>query len=108
MENIEEMIRRIVKQCIREYSRQIWDSNQTTIYNDVSELLKSYYEEGEKNAAIRYALQSQRFDPYARIIPLYYKENQTLDIIAHNMGVDVSTIVRNKKRLCMDIYRSII
>ena len=108
MENIEEMIRRIVKQCIREYSKQILDGDQTTIYNDVSELLTSYYKEGEKNAAVRYALQAQRFDPYSRIIPLYYKDKQTLDSIAYNMGVDVSTIVRNKKRLCMDIYKNII
>ena len=108
MENLEEMVRRIVKQCIREYSKQIPDCDQTAIYNDVSELLTSYYKDGEKDAAVRYALQAQRFDPYSRIIPLYYRDQQTLDSIASGMGVDVSTIVRNKKRLCMDIYKSIL
>ena len=108
MEQIEEMIRQIVKQGVREYIKQIPDCDQTAIYNDVSELLTSYYKDEEKDAAVRYALQAQRFDPYSRIIPLYYKDRQTLDSIASGMGVDVSTIVRNKKRLCMEIYKSII
>ena len=107
-QNIEQMIRQIVTECIREYIKQNPDDNSTVIYNDTSELLTEHYKNGEKDAAVTYAIQAQRFDPYFRIIPMYYRDGQTLDTIASNMGVDISTIVRNKKRLCMEIYKGII
>lgn len=107
-QSIEDIIRQTIKQCFREYTKQSSDDNSTVIYNDTSELLVAYYKAGEKDAAVTYAIQAQRFDPYFRIIPMYYKDGQTLDTIASIMGVDISTIVRNKKRLCMEVYKNII
>ena len=102
------MIRQMVEQCVREYIQRNPDDASAVIYNDVSELLFDYYKYGEKDVAVGYAIHAQRSDLYFRIIPMYYKDNQTLEYIAMVMGVDISTIVRNKKRLCMEIYKNII
>lgn len=77
-------------------------------YKDATEMLAAYFNQGEKEMKITYALQVFRFDPYFRIIPLYFGDGRTLEDIAEEMGVDVSTIVRNKKRLCLAIYNEII
>lgn len=74
------------------------------LYEEATELLSNYYSAGKSEASITYAIQSKRFDPYYRIIPLYFEKCYKLEAIAEELGVDVSTIVRNKKRLCLDIY----
>ena len=76
-------------------------------YSDASEILRGYYKGGEKDNSITYAIQAYRFDPYFAIIPLYFREKKTLEAIAEKLGVDVSTIVRNKRRLCLSIYEEI-
>jgi hypothetical protein len=43
-------------------------------------------------------------DTYFRIIPMYYRDQITIESLAVYFGVDISTIVRNKKRLCLRIY----
>lgn len=77
-------------------------------YKDATDILTAYYNQGQKEANITYALQVFRFDPYFRIIPLYFGDGCTLEDIAERLGVDVSTVVRNKKRLCLAIYNEII
>ena len=81
-------------------------SNDSLGYTEVSRALYDYYQSDEQNEDIKKALDAISLDEYARIIPLYYSEGLTIDVIAAEMGVDVSTIVRNKKRLCLDIYTS--
>ncbi len=43
-------------------------------------------------------------DTYFQIIPLYYEEHLKIENVAVYFGVDISTIVRNKKRLCLKVY----
>ena len=109
MEDIKGLIRETVNECIKELARQhmIRDDG-TAAYNDISNLLQEYYKTGEKDNALTYAIQAQRFDPYYRIIEMYYKDDMTLEVIAATMEVDLSTIVRNKKRICLQIYNDII
>ena len=40
-------------------------------------------------------------DPYFDIIQLYFRDGCTNEKIAELLGVDVSTVTRNKKRLCL-------
>lgn len=77
------------------------------LYAEATELLSNYYSAGKSEASITYAIQSIRFDPYYRIIPLYFEKCYKLEAIAEELGVDISTIVRNKKRLCLEIYQRI-
>lgn len=109
MEDIKGLIRETVSECIKELVRQhmIQDTD-TAAYNDISNLLLDYYKNGEKNNALTYAIQAQRFDPYYRIIEMYFRDDMTLEVIARALEVDLSTVVRNKKRLCLQIYNDII
>lgn len=74
------------------------------VYDEVSEMLKLYYKNKQKDARIKKGLEELKNDMYFDIIPLYYQEQYTIESIAEVMNVDVSTIVRNKKRLCLSLY----
>lgn len=67
-------------------------------------ILKEYYRAGETNGYIAAAIQKIRGDYYAKIIPLFYKRQKKLEQIAEYYSVDVSTIKRNKRRLCGEFY----
>lgn len=73
-------------------------------YNEVSYLLDAYYHNGETVPKLKAVINDISDDKYFEIIPRYYKDGQKIDAIAESMGIDISTVVRNKKRLCMDIY----
>lgn len=77
-------------------------------YADISYILTDYYQNGQNVPKIERALNSVKGDDYFEIIPYYYGDGMKIDSIAKVMGVDTSTIVRNKKRLCMLIYTSMI
>ena len=98
-----------VQQSIKEFKRSgMLKESDNAVYSDAAEMLASYYRNGQTEANITYAIQGQRFDPYYLIIPLYYGEGKTIEAIAEKFGVDVSTVVRNKKRLCLAIYNEIV
>lgn len=109
MENIKDLIKETVDECIKELSkRHMIQDDDTAAYSDVSNLLMDYYKNGKKDNALTYTIYSKRFDPYFRIIPMFYEEGRTLEDIKNTLGVDISTVVRNKKRLCLEIYQEII
>lgn len=98
-----------VKKSIAEYKKSgILKDSENVAYNDVSAILSNYFGTGKKDTSITYAIKGLRFDPYARIIPMYFEERKTIETIAEELGVDISTVVRNKKRLCLAIYNEII
>lgn len=104
-QEIKEYIDLTVKRSISEMKKNgLLKDAGNVLYEDASEILTNYYNSGKAEASITYAIQSLRFDPYYRIIPLYFERGYKLESIAEELGVDVSTIVRNKKRLCLDIY----
>lgn len=108
-QEIKEYIDYTIRQSVAEYKRcGLLRDREDVTYADASELIASYYKTGKKEASMTYAIQGQRFDPYFRIIPLYYEEKRTIESIAEELGVDVSTVVRNKKRLCLAVYNEII
>ena len=108
MDQIKEYIDYTIKQTVHELKRSgALRANDSLGYGEVSRALYDYYRSGEDNADIKQALDAISLDEYARIIPLYYGDGMTIDTIAAELGVDVSTIVRNKKRLCLDIYTNI-
>ena len=84
------------------------EQTESAMYTDASEIIKSYYKNGMREANVRYAIEGLRFDPYYRIIDLYYGKGLTIDKIAAELGVDASTVVRNKKRLCLEVYKEIV
>ena len=73
-------------------------------YADISYMLTDYYQNGQAVPKITRALNTIISDPYFSIIPLYYGAGVKIDEVARRMNKDTSTIVRNKKRLCLQIY----
>lgn len=73
----------------------------------LSSKLYAYYSEGEKNTHIKAALKEIATAPYFSIIPMYYKDGETLEAIAEILAVDISTITRNKNKLLKQLYRLI-
>lgn len=105
---LDERIAFIVSKTVEELQKRgMLRSNSDLQYADACRILEEYYHNGSTENSVTYAIQALRFDPYFRIIPLYFDEKKTLEYIAENLGVDVSTIVRNKKRLCLAIYNEI-
>lgn len=100
------MIRDIVRETILELSRNgLVKSFNDIAYAEITSILKTYYESGAGDEAITAALQAVSGDQYFKIIRLYFGCEYTIEAIAEKLEVDISTIVRNKKRLCMEIYK---
>ena len=76
-------------------------------YAEVVTRLKVYYKNDKHDEALTDALLKLQSDPYINIIPLYYFSGYTLEHIANIYSCEISTITRNKKRLCMEIYKLI-
>lgn len=108
-EQIKKYIDLAVQKTIKEYKKNgILKEADGAVYADASAIIASYYKAEKKEQSVTYAIQNQRFDPYFRIIAMYFEEGRTVEKIAEELGVDVSTVVRNKKRLCLAIYNEII
>ena len=104
----EETIKKIVKQTIEELLRSgILRNNNELAYAEISSILTAYYQDGQDDELIRKAVQETESDPYGKIIPLYFDYGYTIERIAEAFHVEISTITRNKKRLCLQIYNSI-
>lgn len=98
-------IKKVFEICVNEMKRNhLLRKENDAVYCDVSERLYKYYKSGENDIEIKTALKDFKDDIYIHIIPLYYKDKYTIEKIAEMLNVDVSTVVRNKKRLCLSIY----
>lgn len=107
-EEINALIKKTVQETIKEYRNQgLSKDAEDANYKDVSEMLREYYQSGEKDNRITYALQSMRFEPYFRILEKYYRNGDKIETIAADLGVDSSTIVRKKRELCLKLYHSL-
>lgn len=100
-----ELIREIVNETIKELMRSgMLKSVSDMAYSEVSDILKGYYDTGERDKTITKVLEGISGDQYFKIIPLYFSYGYTIEEIAEEFDVEISTISRNKKRLCLDIY----
>jgi DNA-directed RNA polymerase specialized sigma subunit len=73
------------------------------VHKEISGRLRNYYK-GAEDPKLEEAIEQLKDDDYFDIIPLYYCTGNTIEHIASGYDVDVSTITRNKKRLCFEIY----
>lgn len=98
-------IRQVVNECLNELERRrIIKDMRAVVYEDMNGRLYSYYEHGATDPDVTAAIDSLDGDLYLGILPYYYRDHKTIEQIADLMAVDVSTIVRNKKRLCISLY----
>lgn len=105
----EQEVRAIVEITIEEFKKKgLLLDDGSAAYSDACELLKTYYDGGKQDTRISYAVQAVRFDPYFPVLKLFFEDHEKIENIARMMRVDTSTIVRNKKRLCLKIYKALI
>ena len=103
-----EEIRRVVSEVLDELiKRDMLRPSDKIAYSNVSDRLYDFYEAGAKDYDVQTALKELESDPYYMLIPLYFSELKTIDQLAEIFGVEVSTITRNKKRLCLAIYNTL-
>lgn len=106
---IEAIIDKTVKRAFKELKDKGVLKNQTDIvYKDISKLLRCYFKDlddsGSGDPKIENAISQLKDDRFYTIIPDYYGEGYTLEDLAGRLHCDISTITRNKKRLCFEIY----
>lgn len=100
-----EEIRKVVAEVLDELAkRDMLRPSNSVAYSNISDRLYDFYEAGAKDYDVQTALKGLELDPYFMIIPLYFSELKTLEQIAEIFSVEVSTITRNKKRLCLQIH----
>ena len=79
--------------------------NDLIVYEQIGERLRQHYRECD--VIIQKAIDQLTDDRYIDVLEFYYKNEYTLEYIAEIFDVDVSTIVRNKKNLCLKIFELI-
>lgn len=100
-----EEIRQVVNECLNELEkRRIIKDMRAVVYEEMNARLFSYYQGGATDPNVTAAIDSLDGDLYLGILPYYFRDRKTIEQIAELMAVDVSTIVRNKKRLCISLY----
>lgn len=104
-DEIRKLIEQTVRKTIDEMRRKgLVRDTQETAYSEASKRLFDYYECGMKDEEVSKALDDLYDDRYFDIIPLYFAKRQTIEQIAERYDVDTSTIVRNKKKLCIEVF----
>lgn len=97
-------VKRIVQITIKELKKQeLLQDAESAAYKEISERLNRYYA-GEPDDDLRTVLRELECDRYFDVILLFYCEEHTVEQIAEQLDVNVRTVSRNKKRLCLEIY----
>ncbi len=100
-----EQIREIVKMTLDELTqRKLIKSDYPLILSVVEKKLIAFFSNSVGGHGVGYVLNQLSDDPYIDIIFLHYRDGKTLEWVAEILGVDVSTVKRNKKRLVLKIY----
>lgn len=100
-----DLIRAVVEETVRKLRADgLLKDERDIAYREITATLKQYYTDGEVDPAVTDAIGKLEADPYVKILPLHFRYGYTIEGVAGVMGVDTSTIVRNKKRVSLRIY----
>ena len=102
----EKEVKIIVKATIDELRKNGYLKRSDDIaYSEISARLFEYFRQPDSDPALHRALGRAKGDRYYNVITMYYRDRYTIDWIAESFGCEISTITRNKRRLCLKIYR---
>ena len=111
-EQLKREIREIVEDTVRETVREMKKSGllkraDDVAYNEVSARLYEYYEHPERDPEMAAALEKIAGDEFFQIVPEFYRDRIAVTYITEEFPGTTSetTIWRNKKRLCLQIYK---
>lgn len=101
----DEEIKKIVTMTVKAMKKEgMTKEINEVMFEEMSKRLFYHFNEGYSEDIAK-VLNEIKTDYYYSIIPMYYGKRMTHEAIAEKMNVEVSTITRNKKRLCIEIYR---
>lgn len=107
-QEIKTLINTTINETIKELKKQgLLNLDQYQRYAEAQARLFAYYQNDLQDEEITKALLRLKNDRYIDIIPLFYYAQNSIEHIASLYDVDTSTIVRNKKRLCLEISKYI-
>lgn len=96
----------VVRETVKELRKNgLLKRSDDVAYSEVSSRLYEYYRNPERDPEVGAALEMISGDFYAGSIADYYREHLSLDVIAETYHCDLTTIKRNKKRLCLKIFQ---
>lgn len=101
----EEEIRQVVSLTVKELMKEGMTKEFDDVIFEETKRLLSYHFNEKYSEDVARVLNDIKTDEYYPIIPLHYGKGLTHEAIAEKMGREVSTITRNKKRLCKEIYK---
>lgn len=106
--NMEETIRRTTETVIETLRREGYLKTVDSVhYTEAQKMLREYYRNTPVSGVRDLwseALRCISDDVYFKIIPLHFKDGKTIEELAEILDCDVSTVSRNKKRLCLKFY----
>ena len=103
--DIKSVIQNTVKETVDELKRNgLLKSSNDVIYKTVSERLRAFYKSPRRDKKMAAALAEMESDYYFGILELYFGSGYTMEYIAGKYNCEVSTVSRNKKRLCMQLH----
>lgn len=105
---IAEIVETTVRETVRELRKTgLLKRADDVAYNEVSARLYDYYEHPERDGEMKGALAQISGDAYFRILPEFYRDHIPVGYIAESFPGNTSetTIWRNKKRLCLKLYK---
>lgn len=98
-------VKRIVQLTILELKQQeLLQDVESAAYKEISERLTRFFTLDVPDDDLSQALEKIKSDKYRHILWMFYRDGYTVEEIAERIGVDVRTVSRNKKRLCLEIY----
>ena len=105
---ITELVAGTVKETIKQLRRAgMLRSSNDAAYQEIGSRLAAYYrgpgEDKEMDAALD-TLAAEEPD-YFGILPEYYREKTKIEDIGPLIGCDRSTVLRQKKRLCLRLFQ---
>ena len=95
-------VKEIVRETINELMRQ--DRLKDNDYAEAARMIGDYYA-GKGTPETAEAVKAISTDAYFKIIPSYFRDGKTIEQLAIAFDCEVTTISRNKKRLCLEILR---
>lgn len=100
-----EEIMEVVKITLDELTqRRLIKVDYQIILKYMEQKIKDFFDNRGDGNGVSHALKMLMKDQYIDIIFLQYRDGFTLEKIAEQMGVEVRTITRNKKRLIIKMY----
>lgn len=99
-------VKRIVQLTILELKQQeLLQDVESAAYKEISERLTRFFTpSAAQDDDLAEAFDQLKDDKYRHILWMFYRDGYTVEEIAERLNVDVRTVSRNKKRLCLEIY----